>query len=138
MTHTGLTTQVDPGFESLPYVFSALADSGDGEAEHQLVCAIIYQALWDYCQESQTAIWEGIRREARQWLLYDRNDFLLICDLAGIIPQVLRGVIIKAEQSDEAMAALRKNASKYLHAVKIGDKVSSKLSRVGTGDAKEG
>lgn len=79
-------TGVDDGFDLLDYNY-AHYNFREYEitvrGEHQLWCAVIYQALLDLEDRNEC-------REAKRWLLHDKKDFVLVCALAGISPRLVR------------------------------------------------
>lgn len=117
---------VDQDWESMPYNTAIIYDGTGGETERlrQFFCYIIWQAIFDLCQENAGVRWDGIRRDAKQWLLYNNKEFPHYCDLAGVDAHIIRSVIRKAVQCPEAMLELSKNVSRYI----VSDKVKERMA----------
>jgi hypothetical protein len=72
------------GLDSLDYSFvdDELSHGGDARiAEQSLWCAVINLAISDALDGKSAA---------RDWLLTERDDFVLVCSLAGVSPFSVR------------------------------------------------
>ena len=52
--------------------------------------AVIQQQFADMRDQNKKEDCEILRSQARHWLLQDRRDFSLVCELAGVNPERVR------------------------------------------------
>jgi hypothetical protein len=88
-----------------PLQYTKLRTAFDGDSstsvnpERNLWVAVIRQALYD----AAVIAWINSpldRYLARRWLKGDSQDFQMVCDLAGIHPDMLRRLASKIDQPD--------------------------------------
>lgn len=94
-------TSVDAGFDTLDYNYEYPNSANNDIAirgERNLWCAVIHQALLDLEDHEEGA-------EARRWLLRDKQNFILVCSLAGVSPLAVR---MAALAKVESLAAVKR------------------------------
>ena len=95
---------VDAEFDALSYAYAASAGTGSDSGimgERNLWCAVIAQAFLDI-GVIRPAKAPGVvgpheknperreYREALEWILSDKQDFHMICQMAGVSPSTIR------------------------------------------------
>jgi hypothetical protein len=84
-------SRLDPDFDSMTYRSAPVA-SNDAPSvrERELWCAVLLQAFVDMGNPSQAENKHIAQRHAQEFLLNDRKDMPVVCDLAGISASTIR------------------------------------------------